>query len=87
MKTKQGTQLPFGPIYLLAKPDQNFLKNYLDKMVSKELIRSQQLPMGAPCLFALKKDSLWQFCIHNWRFNNRATKKQYPSLADDNLLE
>ncbi len=87
IKTKEGAQLPFSPIFPLAKPDQDFLKNCLDEMISKGLIRSSKLPAGAPCLFALKKDSSRRFCIDYQRLNDLTTKNRYPISPINTLLE
>ncbi len=51
INTPDDAPLPFGPVYPLSGPDQDYLKDFLDEMMKKGLIRPSTLLAGAPgCL-------------------------------------
>lgn len=56
IQVEEGTTPPFGPIYSMPETELTVLREYLDEMLGKELIRSSNSPAGAPILFVKKKD-------------------------------
>ena len=46
---------PHGPIYPLAEPELEVLREYLNDAIAKGWIRPSCSPAGAPILFVLKK--------------------------------
>ncbi len=48
INTPDDAPLPFGPVYPLSGPDQDYLKDFLDEMMKKGFIRPSTLLAGAP---------------------------------------
>jgi hypothetical protein len=51
---QNGFMPPFGPIFSLSREELQVLKEWIEKNLSKGLIRSSSSPCGAPVLFGSK---------------------------------
>ena len=56
IELKSDILLPVGPIYLMLELELHALQEYLDEMLGKGFIHPSSSPIGAPVLFAKKKD-------------------------------
>ena len=86
----EGSTPPFSGIYRLALPEQITLKNYLDDMLAKGLIRVSSSPAAAPVLFVPKGDrelKELRLCCDYRRLNNITIKDRYPLPSTDMLLD
>jgi hypothetical protein len=74
IETENNVLPPVGKIYNMSEKELGALKDYLDDMLGKGFIRPSTSPIGAPVLFAKKKDGSLRLCI-DYRNLNRLTKK------------
>lgn len=76
----EGGAVPsHGPIYPLALPELEVLREYLDDALVKGWIRPSRSPTGAPILFVPKKGGKLRLCV-DYRALNRVTKKNRAPL-------
>ena len=87
IKLEPGAVPPFGTVYRLAQPEQEFLKGYIDEMLSKGLIRTSSSRAASLVLFAPKKDGKLRVCIDYRRLNAMTIKDGYPLPSTDMLLD
>ena len=63
------------------------VRHQLDDYLAKGLIQPSTSPLGAPILFAWKKDGTLRMCV-DYRSLNKMTKKDiYPIPRINNLLD
>jgi hypothetical protein len=75
---EEGHSPPFGPIYGLAGPDLQALRDYLIENLVKGFVQHSKSLVGAPILFVKKKDGSLKLCV-DYRGLNKITKKnRYP---------
>jgi hypothetical protein len=87
IETENDVLPPVGRIYNMSETELKSLKDYLDEMLGKGFIRPSTSPIGAPVLFARKKDGSLRLCI-DYRGLNRLTKKnKYPLPLIPNLID
>src|ERR1700761_2356807 len=84
----ENDQLPaIGKLYNMSETELKALKTYIDDMLAKGFIRSSNSPIGAPVLFAKKKDGGLRLCV-DYRALNRLTRKDlYPLPLIGNLID
>ncbi|KAL8283353.1 hypothetical protein RQP46_005763 [Phenoliferia psychrophenolica] len=87
-----GMTPPFGGVYRLAQPEQEFLKAYIDDMLEKGLIRVSSSRAASPVLFAPKKPNEdgtpdLRVCVDYRKLNAMTTKDRYPLPSTDMLLD
>ena len=70
---------PHGPIYPLAEPELEVLREYLNDAIEKGWIRPSRSPTGAPILFVPKKGGQLRLCV-DYRALNRLTRKNRAPL-------
>ncbi|XP_073281981.1 uncharacterized protein [Primulina huaijiensis] len=70
-------------LYRMAPTEMKELKNQLQELLDKGLIRPSSSPWGAPVLFAKKKDGL---CIDYREINKVTIKNMYPLSRIDDLF-
>ena len=70
---------PYSPIYPLAKPELEVLREYLNDAIEKGWIRPSRSPTGAPILFVPKKGGQLRLCV-DYRALNRLTRKNRAPL-------
>ena len=70
---------PHGPIYPLAEPELEVLREYLNDAIAKGWIRPSRSPAGAPILFVPKKGGQLRLCV-DYRALNRITRKNRAPL-------
>ena len=74
-----------GPIYSTSAAEAQELKSQIDGLLANGFIRPSTAPLGAPVLFAKKKDGGLRMCI-DYRQLNLRTKKNKYSLPPINFL-
>jgi hypothetical protein len=70
---------PYGPIYPLAEPELEVLRQYLHDALARGWIRPSRSPTGAPILFVPKKGGQLRLCV-DYRALNRVTRKNRAPL-------
>jgi hypothetical protein len=71
----------------MSETELKALKEYIDEMLGKGFIRASKSPIGAPVLFARKKDGTLRMCI-DFRALNRVTiKNKYPLPLVGDLID
>ena len=84
---QSGAQHPFGSIHNLSKNEFTELRKYVDKNLSKELIRHSKSPPRASILFVKKKENTLCMYTNYCGFNNLIVKNCYPLPLISNLLD
>ena len=56
IEIQEGREPPYGPLYPLSQAELEALREYLQDSLGKGIIRPSKSPVGAPILFALKKN-------------------------------
>jgi len=74
-------------IYPLYGTKLGLLHKFLNDMLGKGFIQSSQSPVGAPVLFAKKKDSTLRLCVDFRNLNKLTRKDRYLILLVTNLLD
>ena len=74
----EGKLPPFGALYSMSEDELSIVKTYVDDMMKKGLIRPSTSPIGAPILFARKKDGSLRLCVDYRRLNDLTVKNVYP---------
>ncbi len=77
---------PFGGIYQLATSEQEILKEYIDDMLAKGLIRESSRAAASPVLFVPKAGGELRLCVDFRHLNLISIKDQYPIPSTDMLL-
>lgn len=78
---------PFGGIYRLAGSELKSLKDYIDDMMKKGLIRESSSPAASPVLFVPKKGGELRLCVDYRKLNAITIKDRYPLPSTDMLLD
>ena len=63
------------------------LGDFIDEYTAKGFIRLWRSPVGAPILFAKKKDRSLHLCVDYWALNKVTKKDRYPLPRIDDLLD
>jgi hypothetical protein len=74
-----GEVPPYGPIYPLAEPELEVLRQYLHDALARGWIRPSRSPTGAPILFVPKKGGQLRLCV-DYRALNQVTRKNRAPL-------
>ena len=69
---KEGTTVPYGPMYSMSKLELETLHEYIQENLAKGFIRRSESPAGSPVLFVKKKDGSLRLCI-DYRGLNKIT--------------
>ena len=78
---------PLGPIYSTSPNEAKVLKDNIDDLLSRGLIRALTTSIGAPVCFAKKKGGALRMCIDYRQLNMRTKKNKYPIPPINTLLE
>lgn len=73
--------------YRMALAELKELKEQLQELLDKGLIRPSVSPWGAPVLFVKKKDGLMRLCIDHRELNRVTIKNKYPLPRIDDLFD
>jgi hypothetical protein len=76
-----------GLIYSLLEPERAMVKEFINDHLATGTIHPSQSPIGAPVLFAKKKDSALHMVMDYRRLNTVTRKDWYPILHINDLLE
>ncbi|XP_070013716.1 uncharacterized protein [Nicotiana sylvestris] len=79
-----GTQPVSIPPYRMAPKE---LKEQLEELLAKGLVRPNVSPWGATILFVKKKDGTMRMCIDYRQLNKVTIKNKYPFSRIDDLFE
>ena len=79
--------LPHRKLYNMSEVELKTLKDYLDDMLDKGFIRLSKSPVGAPVLFAKKKDRGLRLCVNYWGLNKITQKNCYPIPRIETLVD
>src|SRR6266481_7005180 len=78
---------PYCNIYPLSGTELSVLHEFLDDMLSKGFIQASNSPVGAPVLFAKKKDGTLRLCVDFRKLNQITQRDQYPIPLVTNLID
>ena len=84
---QEGAHPPFGPIYGLAEPELEALREYLKENLAKGFIQPSKSPAGAPILFVKKKDGSLRLCVDYRGLNRVTVRNRYPLPLIPELLD
>src|SRR5882724_8197643 len=87
IELESDTLPPVGPVYSMSELELRALREYLDEMLGKGFIRSSNSPIGAPVLFAKKKDGSLRLCVDYRKLNRLTRRNRYPLPLIGNLLD
>jgi hypothetical protein len=75
---KEGSSIPWGPLYSLSEAELKVLKDYLDENLRKGYIRPSKASVGSSLFFVKKKDGTLRPVIDYRSLNNITIKNRYP---------
>jgi len=78
---------PHCNIYPLSGTELGVLREFLNDMLSKGFIRASNSPVGAPVLFAKKKDGTLRLCVDFRKLNRITRRDRYPIPLVTNLID
>src|SRR6202045_3536294 len=78
---------PHGKLYNMSEVELKMLKDYLDNMLDKGFIQLSKSPVGAPVLFAKKKDRGLRLCVDYRGLNKITQKNRYPIPQIETLVD
>ena len=82
-----GTSLILKAPYQMAPIELKELKEQLQKLLDKGLIRPSASPWGASVLFVKKKDGAMRLCIDYRELNRVTMRNEYPLPRIDDLFD
>ncbi|GJP56124.1 hypothetical protein CLOM_g15177 [Closterium sp. NIES-68] len=77
----------FRAPYRLSPTELTDMKNHIEYLLAKGLIRPSTLPYGGPVLFTPKPDGSLRMCIDYRALNKQTIKNKYPIPRIDDLLD
>jgi hypothetical protein len=78
IRLKEGTELPFGPLYDMSRDELLLLREYLEENLGKRFIRASRSPAASPVLFVRKPGGGLRFCVDYRALNVLTVKNRYP---------
>ena len=82
-----GMQPIYKAPYRMAPAELKELKEQLQELINRGLIRLSVSPWGAPVLFVKKKDGSMRLCIDYHELNRATIKNKYPLPCIDDLFD
>ena len=86
IKTNDAEPIKQRP-YRIAPSENQFVKNELDAMLDKGIIRESTSPWASPIVIVPKKNNKKRICIDYRRLNKVTEKDVYPLPIIDDILE
>ncbi|EEB88864.1 hypothetical protein MPER_13114 [Moniliophthora perniciosa FA553] len=87
IQTEEEQYPPPGKVYNMSGTELKALKEYIDDMLGKGFIRPSNSPIGAPVLFAKKKDGSLRLCVDFRALNKLTIKDRYTIPLIGNLID
>ena len=87
IELQAGDHPPFGPMYGLSEPELDALRTYLAENLAKAFIQPSKSPVGAPILFAKKKDGSLRLCVDYQGLNKVTMRNRYTLPLNPVLLD
>jgi hypothetical protein len=84
---KEGAEPVSKPVYKLSPAEQNAMKSQIELLLEKGFIRPSVSPLGAPVLFAPKKDGGLRMCLDYRALNKLTVKDKCPIPRVDELFD
>ncbi|XP_050233405.1 uncharacterized protein LOC126681891 [Mercurialis annua] len=82
-----GTKPISIPPYRMAPAELKKLKDQLEELLDRDLVRPSVPPWGPPVLFVKKKDNSFRLCIDYRQMNKVTIKNKYPLPRIDDLFD
>jgi len=73
--------------YRVAPPEQDFIKEEIDKMLKNKLIQPSESPWASPVVLVRKKNGKLRFCVDYRKLNSVTRRDCYPLPRIDELLD
>src|SRR3954447_21741542 len=73
--------------YRVAPPEQDFIKEEIDRMLKNKLIQPSESPWASPVVLVRKKNRKLRFCVDYRKLNSVTRRDCYPLPRIDELLD
>lgn len=81
-----GAHLEKGPLYKLAAPETEVVKEQLAELLRKKYIKPSNSPCSSPILLVGKKDGKMRLCVDYRKLNNATIPDHFPIPNTEELL-
>ena len=81
-----GASLPNKATYILTPRENKEVKNQVQELLDKGLVRESLSPCAVPTVLSLKKDRGWRMCIDSRDINNITITYRFPLPRMDDLM-
>jgi hypothetical protein len=82
-----GASLPKKEAYRLTPQENEEVKNKVQGLIEKGLIRESLIPCAVSIMLSLKKDGGWRMCTDSRAINKITIRYRFPLLRMDELMD
>ena len=82
-----GASLPNKDAYRMTPRENEEIKNQVQKLLDKGLIKESLSPCIVPTVSSPKKDDEWRMCIDSQAINKITIRYQFPFPGMDDLMD
>jgi hypothetical protein len=82
-----GESLPNKEAYILTPRENEEVKNQVQELLDKGLVRESLTPCAVPTVLSPRKDGGWRMCIDSRVIKNITIRYRFPLLRMDDLMD
>jgi hypothetical protein len=82
-----GASLPNKEAYRLTPREYEEVKNQVQELLDKNLVRESLIPCTIPTVLSPKKDGGWRMCTKSRAINNITIRYRFPLPRMDDLMD